>query len=225
MAVVRVPGSTDRINAVLEQLFRAHGVEVVREGDKLRFPAFPDYWMNGEAFNPLEFAGQLDFRLSISRSRMIGESVAGMGSTPEKQIEDGLAAFASNSFHVLLCAFFRVPLAHGIDCEEWVIGGLKRHVFIGTIGTRFGYPLGADGKPDIRFYQAFKKHVQSHPLPQGTHWVRLYHMRRGGRTTANEVLLDNHPWTDLQHRMAAFDWPVCEKMYDVRQFLVIRDAE
>jgi hypothetical protein len=225
MAVVRVPGSTDRINAALEELFRSHGVEAVREGGRLRFPAFPDYWMSGEAFNPMEFAGQLDFRLGIAPNRMVGESVAGMGTTPEKQISDGLAAFASNSFHVLLSAFFGVPVGHGIDREEWVIGGLKRTVFVGTIGTRFGYPLGADGKPDIRFFQSLKKQIQTHPLPHGTHWVRLYHMRRGGRTTANEVLLDNHPWSELQHRMAAFDWPVGEKMYDVRQFIVIRDAE
>ncbi len=225
MAVVRVPGSTDRINGVLAKLFQAHGIETVREDDRLRFPAFPDYWMNGEAFNPMEYAGQLDFRLGIGRYRMIGESVAGLGKSAEKQIEDGLAAFASNSFHVLLCAFFGVPLDHGIDREEWVLGGLKRDVFLGTIGTRFGYPLGDDGKPDIRFFQAFKQLLLTQPLPPGTHWVRLYHMHRGGRTTANEVLLDNHPWSELQHGMAAFRWPASEKMYDVRQFIVIRDAE
>ena len=36
----------------------------------------------------------------------------------------------------------------------------------------------------------------------------------------NEILLDNHPWPEMQDAMAAFDWPVSEKRYDVRQFLV-----
>jgi hypothetical protein len=226
MAVVRVPGSIERINAVLEQLFGAHGIEAVSEENTLRFPAFPGFWMNAEAFNPLERAGQVDFRLGIAPDRMLCESVAGLGTTPEKQIEDGLRAFASNSFHVLLSAFFGVPRREGgIDREEWEIGGAKRVVFLGTIGSRFGFPPGADGKPDVRFFPVFKQHIQAQPLPPGTHWVRLYQMRFRGACTANEVLLDNHPWPELQNAMAAYDWPVNEKYYDVRLFLVIRDPE
>jgi hypothetical protein len=225
MAVVRVPGSIERINAVLEQLFRAHGIEAVSEGNTLRFPAFPGYWMTGEAFNPLERAGQVDFRLGIAPDRMICESVAGPGTTPEKQIEDGLRAFASNSFHVLLCAFFGAPTDHGIERAEWVIGGAKRVVILGTIGTRFGFPLGTDGEPDIRFFPAFKQHIQAQPLPLGTHWVRLYQMRYQGACNANEVLLDNRQWPELQTALATFDWPGSEKPYDVRVFLVIRDSE
>jgi hypothetical protein len=226
MAVIRVTGSIDRINAVLEQLFRGHGIEAVRAGNELRFPAFPDYRMNGEAFNPRERAGQLDFRLGIAPGRTVCESVAGIGTTPDAQIEDGLRAFASNSFHVLLSAFFGVPrLEHGADHEEWEIGGVKRTVVLGTIGTRFGFPLGTDDKPDIGFFRAFKRHVRAQPLSAGTHWVRLYHMRSGGECTANEVLLDNRQWPELESAMAAFDWPASERRYDVRLFLVIRDPE
>ncbi len=225
MAVIRVPGSTARINTVLAQLFQAHGVEAVHDGSVLRFPAHPGLWMNGEAFNPLERAGQLDFRLGIEPNRLLCESVAGMGRTPDTQIDDGLAAFASHSFHVLLCAFFGVPPDHGICREEWDIDERKRVVFIGTIGSRFGFPLDGSGKPEIRFFVEFTRRLKVQPMPSGTHWVRLYQMRRGGRVLANEVLLDNQPWAELQDAMAAFDWPLCDNTYDVRVFLVIRDSE
>jgi hypothetical protein len=223
MAVIRVPGSTARINAVLAQLFQAHGVEAVHDENVLRFPAHPGRWMNGEAFNPLERAGQLDFRLEIEPGRLLVESVAGLGRTADEQIDDGLAAFASNSFHVLLSAFFDIPPDHGIVREEWEIGGRKRVVFVGTIGSRFACPTDAAGDPDIRFFDEFTRLLKAQSLPSGTHWLRLYQMRHAGSVKANEVLLDNQPWAELQDGMAAFDWPVQENYYDVRVFLVILD--
>lgn len=243
----QIPGSTEYIVGVLEQLFRGHGVRAVRtsasrsflrslfrlfrghgvravrSGLELLFPAFPNYRMTGEAFRATERAGQIDIRLWIAPDRMLGESVAGVGPTPAEQIPDGIRAFITHSFHVLLCAFFGVPPAHGVARERWAIGGTPRDVFVGTVGSRFGFPLDADGSPDIGFFQAFKHLLEVQSLPSGIHWVRLYQARQNGQSICNEVLLDNDPWPALQDGMAAFGWPASDKWYDVRVFLVIRD--
>jgi Family of unknown function (DUF6348) len=38
------------------------------------------------------------------------------------------------------------------------------------------------------------------------------------------VLLDNHPWDEMHALMAAHPWPDAPNVYDMRVFLVIKDA-
>ena len=49
-------------------------------------------------------------------------------------------------------------------------------------------------------------------------------MRHKGAVLSNEVLLDNAPWEEMQAFMGEQRWPVSEKPYDVRVFLVIKDV-
>lgn len=225
MAVVPVPGSTERINQVLEALYRAHGIDVVREADIVRFPARPEMCTNGEAFDMGTVAGQIDVRLEIAAGRVLCESFTGIGDTHDERTNDGLLSFTRCSFHVLLAAFFDLPANDHVEREEWVIDGRRRTVYLGNIATRFGYTQGDDQQPDIRFFQHFQRQLEAQPLSPGTHWVRLYHMHHRGENLSNEVLIDNNQWDALQHAMAAYPWPASEQTYDVRLFLVIRDAE
>jgi hypothetical protein len=225
MAIMSVPGSVDAVNGVLEQLFRGHGVETVRDGDGLRFPAHPALWGNGELFREFEVAIQFDVRLGLADGRVLIESTGGLGDSQDAQIQNALARFADSSFHILLTAFFGLPECHGTQQLEWEIGGRKRVVYLGLITSWFGYPPGADGQPDMRFFDHFERHLQAQPLPPGTHWVRLYQMRFRGEDMCNEVLLDNAPWDPVMTAMAEFDWPVSENPYDVRVFLVIADPD
>jgi hypothetical protein len=97
-------------------------------------------------------------------------------------------------------------------------------VYPGPVTSVFGWPPPKpDGTPDLDFYPAFVKRLETYPLPQGTHWVRVYQMRRNGAVIANEVLLDNVSWEEMQVFMGELAWPVAEKPYDVRTFLVIKD--
>jgi hypothetical protein len=225
MATVPVPGSTERINQVLEALYRAHGVESVRQGAVVLFPAQPGLWANGEAFDHGSLAGQVDVRLGIDPERTLCESFAGIGDDLDQRTDDGLVAFTRCSFHVLLSAFFGSPPNDHAEREEWMIGGTPRDVFLGNVTSRFGLPPGADGGPDLRFFGHFRQQLNAQPLPPGTHWVRLYQMRFREESMCNEVLLDNGAWPAMQEAMAAFDWPLSDKPYDVRLFLVIRDLE
>jgi hypothetical protein len=225
-----VPGSAETINRFLDEMFRAHGVATVAVNGGIRFPDFPGRWANGEAFAVTENAWQLDFRFGLENDRLLCESVTGIGA-PDKRVPDGMQAFAGASFHVILSALFDRPLCHSTEREEWVVGGSPRVVFLGTLQSRFGFPLTDDGNPDIRFFRYFADRLCERPLPPGDHWVRLYQMRAGARGVSNEVLLDNEAWPGMQDAMAAFDWPTAKndpasrsEYYDVRLFLVVRDA-
>jgi hypothetical protein len=50
-------------------------------------------------------------------------------------------------------------------------------------------------------------------------------MRQSGSVLSNEVLLDHTAWEEMQGFLAGHAWPVAEKPYDVRVFLVVKDLE
>jgi hypothetical protein len=226
MTVRHIEGSTDYVNHVLRQLFQGHGVEAGVQSGCVTFPNHPGLWANGELFRSYERIVQLDVRLGgFDGDRVLIESIAGFGADLEAQANFALQAFANASFHVLLPAFFGRPPCHGTERETWTIGS-PRTVYPGLITSVFGLPPPkADGSPDLDFYPAFIKRLEAYPLPQGTHWARIYQMRHAGAVLSNEVLLDNAPWEEMQAFMAEHPWPVSEKPYDVRVFFVIKDAE
>jgi hypothetical protein len=226
MTVQRIEGAMDDVNDVLRQLFQGHGVEADVKSGRVTFPTHPGLWANGELFRCYEGIVQLDVRLGgFDGDRVLIESIAGFGADLNAQASFAVQAFANASFHVFLPAFFGRPPCHGTERETWTIGG-PRFVYAGLITSLFGYPPPRpDGVPDLGFYSAFIKRLETYPLPQGTHWMRIYQMRHNGAVLSNEVLLDNHPWEEMQAFMAEQPWPVAEKPYDVRVFLVVKDVE
>ncbi|MBY0456221.1 MAG: hypothetical protein K2V38_02670 [Gemmataceae bacterium] len=224
MSLAPVPGSVSQINSVLEQLFRAHGIETERHGDLIHFPHHPRFAIDGEAFDMGTPAGQLDVRLRLPDGRVLCESVSGIASDLDGRINNGLLVFSQTSFHVLISAFFGAAEGDHVAREAWEIGGHARGVFLGNATTRFGFPPGLNGQPDMSFFPVFQQAIQSQPLPPGTHWVRLYHIEHDGECLANEVLLDNADWPAVRWPMDRFDWPrVGGGTYDVRLFLVVCD--
>jgi hypothetical protein len=227
MSLQRLEGSANDVNDVLRQLFHGHGVEAGVQPGRVTFPAHPGLWANGELFAGSNGLVQLDVRLGgFDGDRVLIESICGFGPDVNAQASFVVQAFANASFHVFLPAFFGRPPCHGTERETWTVGGGPRAVYAGLITTIFGYPPPkADGMPDLGFYPAFIERLKTYPLPPGTHWVRIYQMRFKGQVLSNEVLLDNAPWAEMQGLMAEQPWPVAEKPYDVRVFLVIKDAE
>ena len=226
MDVQRIEGSTDYVNDVLRQLFQGHGVEASVQTGRVTFPTHPGLWANGELFRSYERIVQLDVRLvGFDGERVLIESIAGIGADLNAQASFAVQAFANASFHVFLPAFFGRPPCHGTEQETWTIG-CPRAVYAGLITSAFGYPPPKpDGTPDLDFYPAFIERLETYPLPQGTHWMRIYQMRHNGRVLSNEVLLDNVRWEEMEVFMAEQRWPLAEKPYDVRVFLVVKDVE
>ena len=225
MSVLRIEGSTDYVNDVLRQLFQGHDVEACVESGHVTFPNHPGLWANGELFRSYERIVQLDVRLGgFDGDRVLIESIAGFGPDLDAQASFAVQAFANGSFHVLLPAFFGRPPCHGTEREIWKIGS-PRAVYAGLITSVFGYPPAkADGTPNLDFYPAFIKRLETCSLSQGTHWVRIYQMRHEGAVPSNEVLLDNVPWEEMQAFMGEHSWPLTDRHYDVRVFLVIKDV-
>ncbi len=222
-----IEGSTDYVNGVLRQLFQGHGVESDLQSRRVTFPAHPGLWVDGVLFRYDERAVQLDFQLGgFDGDRVLVESIAGFGEDVSTQASFAVQAFANASFHVLLPAFFSRPPYHGTERQTWTIGGALRSVYPGLITTVVGYPPPKpDGAPNLSFYPAFIKRLEQYALPRGTHWVRIYQMRHNGAVLANEVLLDNNPWLEMQDFFAEHSWDVAETPYDVRIFLVVKDLE
>jgi hypothetical protein len=223
-----VEGSKEFVAQRLRRLFEGHGVKARVRAGRLEFPEHPNLWASGDLFVHSHSASiaQLDVRLGgFDGERVLVESIAGFGKTLEEQGDSALQAFANGSFHVLLAAFFGGELCHGTQRETWSIGS-ARHVYTGPVTSAVGEPpRTASGTPDVGFHAAFTESVRSLPLPAGTHWIRLYQARRAnGEEVANEALLDNDTCEDLQAVMAKVPWPTAEKAYDVRTFLVIKDA-
>jgi hypothetical protein len=196
------------------------------QSGRVTVPAHPALWANGELFRSYERVAQLDVRLGgFDRDRVLIESVAGIGADLDAQARFAMEAFAKGSFHVLLPAFFGCPPCHGTGRETWLIGA-PRAVYASLSTSAFGIPPPKpDGTPDLDYYPAFVKRLETYPLPHGTNWMRIYQMRRNGAVLANEVLLDNAPWPEIQAFMAEQPWPVAEKPYNVRVFLVVKDLE
>jgi hypothetical protein len=197
----------------------------VQEG-RVAFPAHPQLWANGELFRSNDRIVQLDVRLGgFDGDRVLIESIAGFGPDLNAQANFAMQAFANSSFHVLLPAFFGRPPCHGTERETWTISH-PRAVYAGLVTSVFGYPPPKpDGMPNLDFYTAFIKRLETSPLPPGTHWLRIYQMRHNGAVLSNEVLLDNTPWEEMQTFMAEHPWPVAEQPYDVRIFLVVKDEK
>jgi hypothetical protein len=223
MSTVWLPGSEAIVADTLGEMFREQGIESVRDEEDLLFPAHEGLRANGAALRRHSRSLQLDVRLGIEPDRTLVESVSGIGTEDEPAIRDGLNSFRRATFPVLLAAFF--GKANLAVRQRWQVGEQKRIVFVGEITSRFGFPKDADGKADIRFFDHFKANLLAQPLPPGVHWIRLYQARMDGKALANEVLLDNKEWPEMQDTMAAFDWPPSDdKTYDVRVFLVMRDG-
>jgi hypothetical protein len=225
-AVQRVEGSKEFVSKRLWELLRAHGVPARGHG-RVTFPNRPGLWMEGELFSYRPDIAQLDVRLGgFDGQRVLIESIAGFGETLEEQGRSALDLFANASFHVLLSAFLGCEPCHGTQREVWTTSGGQRVVERGLITAVFAHPPRlANGTPDYGFHQVFLDHVKNSELSPGTHWIRLYQMRRRGEALVNEVLLDNEISDELQSAMAEYPWPVAAEVYDVRTFWVLKDIE
>ena len=218
-----IEGTDEYIANVLCSLFEGHGVKAELQDNRVIFPDFPDYWVNGDCYI-VEGTVQMDVRMGgFDGDRVIVESNCGFGDSIEEQVNFAMQSTANASFHVFLPAFIEVPACHGTEKEIWKIVE-DRDVFAGLITTVFGYPpAGEDGIPDMSFYEKFIEKMETFPLAKGTHWIRIQHMRMKDEALCNDVLLDNEPWPEMQEFIASHDWPHSEEPYDVRVFLIIKD--
>ena len=165
---------------------------------------------------------QLDVCIEIGMGRALIESFGGIGGGWEEALADAGQNFISNSFHVILAAFFTEGYDEQISRETWEIDGVERTVILGNIGLRGSKAAEANTLP-LDWFEAFEQKIKERPLDEGSHWIRLYYAHLDNKTIACEVLLDNETWDELQDEMADFDWPERKDFYSVRLFLIVTE--
>lgn len=210
------------------ELFRAHGVDARMRGNSIGF-AGSAMRASADIVREVPQRGgmtvQLQVSLEIAPGKVIYESVAGIGTRRDEAIADALKSFATNSFHVLVAAFFPTTDAANeqVELEEWNINGQARQVVLGPYGVRGTIPSNDDTLFD--FFHRFRERLTEEKLSPGTHWIRLYYAHGQNQTLTCEVLRDNETWSGMEQEMAVYPWPSQAEFYSVRQFLVIQRGE
>jgi len=221
------PDEARRVNEILLELFRAHGVVATRQGEGV---AFPETGMKASASliqeikRPAILSVELEVRFEFVPGRTIIEAFAGIGATREAATAEAFQNFAANSFHVLLAAFLRAKDADDeqVAQQEWVIDGTKRRVTASSLGLRGKPPV--PGAQLAAWHEELLRRLGQEPFGPQTHWVRAYYAQAQGQTLACEVLLDNKAWDEMGAEVSALGWP-SEDFYSLRAFLVIEGED
>lgn len=211
---------------VVEGLFDAHGLSTVRHngwvvpGGQLpavRATLYPPA--------PQSTVAQVDFEVLVNPETLIVESFGGAGATQREMAGSAINAFCSNTFHVLLDAFWPdtgCDHQHA-EQERWSIQGQDWRVTIGTFMVKtFGDTHTVEVPPAA--FERLQEQVCHRSLSQGPHWVRLYFFRMEGQDPTVEVLLDNEPFPEAEEALAKVSWPETGA-YSVRTFLVLQPGE
>jgi hypothetical protein len=195
----------------LAELLRHHGVPAEEKGGQLR--ALDRTW-DARIVRELDHAIQLDVRIELWPGRWLVESVSGLGSGEEARA-DALAAFASGPLHVILDAFGPAQDKQ-VQRECWQIGQRPFDVVLGPLNVR-GRPTDASA-----WFASFRRFIEGSELPDGVHWIRVFHAWSNGRRVVLEILLDNRPWPEAVDALADAPWPTGEGFVSVRSFCLLR---
>ena len=202
----------------LSRLMQAHGVAYQIEREWVvpngALPAIRASWF------PRTESGVLEVEVLLENKSIVNECFAGIGAG-EAAISDAFQNFTTNSFHVLLAAFWNRVDPQQVTTEEWVVSGKSFRAYIGNFGTRGSVGI----KPSVpsELFPAIQSAIEREPLSQDWHWVRHFFCDVKGERTY-EALLDNQPWEAGIESMRSIAWVKSTGYYSVRNFLVLRPA-
>jgi len=218
----------DPTPALLE-LARAHGLAPRDEHGWLYFEdartALRAGIRRGEDENAA--ALQLDIYLALPDGRILVESYAGIGSTDEERIRDGLDNFARTALHVFIAAFLGGTSHEDeqIERETWQVDGESFTAYMGPYATRFmSDPMIAVPGPLLPL---IRETLRSQQWPGDAqrnepHWMSTFYAHLEGAPTAVEVQLDNRRDATAASRLASLPWQAHDGYYSLRQFAVVR---
>jgi hypothetical protein len=160
----------------------------------------------------------LEAMCRLSTGQLIVERLAGVGETEEDAIMDAQTNFSNCVFHVWLSALLGRSNEFAKE-YVWKINGTDRNVTVGFPNERGDLDLS----DDLRWQEAWHKAVQELPLSQETHWASLAYVQRAQKVLACEALLDNENCEQVKDKVLSYNWPVIDKFYSVRQFMIIQE--
>ena len=220
----RQVGGDTNVNDILLKLLESHGVSASVKSDWIETTA--GHKLAGNVVREIPSpAGtvnlQLDFYFDLPDGRLLIESFAGLGTSREDAIKDGIQNYVANSFHVILSSFTDMANTDQVETEEWTINGRKRNVVIGGMGIRrFS---DAEFNPPTKWFSVVQKEIERMPLDDRCHWIRCYYAQMDGKPMAIEALLDNEESAILLASMKQIEWPTDPEFYGLRIFLVVQE--
>lgn len=210
------------VNNLLAKLLNAHGVDFAEESGWLlpyaKLPAVRATWYDSED-RP---SGLLRIEVYIKLDQVLEECFAGMP-TKEGKLNDAMGNFVTNSFHVLLSAFWNKHDPEQVETENWHIGGENYVAFIGPYGIR-----GAEGTQRVIPQEAFKtieKSISSSVLSKDVNWFRIFFCNIGNGEMVFEALQNNGIWESGVSALKSLDWQEKDQYYSFRNFIVLVSKE
>lgn len=200
----------------LTELFKAHGIQT----------SVHDDWVVPESsvhairatWHPRADSGRLNVHVHGGGDVVIEEAFAGIGAG-EIGLNDGLANFARNSFHVLLAAFWNVNDPCQVVTESWAINGNRYAAYIGNLGTRAFE--GVEPCVPQSLFPGIERAIKAEHLGGELHWFRFFFANLAGEYTL-ESLLDNEDWDSGVAMLRQMPWEPSPGYYSVRLFMVLR---
>jgi hypothetical protein len=208
-----------QITDYLSKLFHVHGVACVVHNDWVvpnsELPALRALWY------PDQSHGLLQVQVLVRDKLVIEECFAGAGQG-DSGLQDALVNFTTNSFHVLLAAFWGKNDPEQVTMEEWDISGKRYTAYIGNFGTRCSAGVTAHVPPEL--FAAIEAAIKREPLAGDLHWFRLFFGNAVSDSFTFEALKDNEDWPAGVRCLEAAAWERSSGYYSVRLFAVLGAA-
>jgi hypothetical protein len=217
--------NTTNINEMIAELLRGHGLSVSYYKEWLvcngTLPGIYGHIVQ-ETQHKDSLTVQLDVQVAVDSDTVIFECFAGIGGDRNKAVQDAIGNFALNSLHPLLSAFYGLS-SDQVTTETWEFGGA---IWKATIGN-WGLKHWAEPTPSVpeEVFPTIERLIKSQVLINRIHWLRLYYAHMDGQTLSTEVLLDNEPWEAAQDQVAKLDWPISDRFYSARLFLILQRTD
>lgn len=206
------------VNNILAKLLDSHEVDFAEENGWLlpyaKLPAVRATWYDSEERR----SGLLRIEVYIEADQILEECFAGMP-TQEGKLNDAFGNFVTNSFHVLLSAFWNKHAPEQVEKEHWSINGSSYTAFIGPYGIR-----GAEGTQRIipkETFETIEKSIRSSVLSEDCHWFRIFFCNIGNGEMVFEALQNNEMWEAGISALKALDWQEKDQYYSFRNFIVL----
>lgn len=132
-------------------------------------------------------------------------------------MNEALKSFADNTLHVLLRVFCGVSSEGQTYVYEAENSGVNRRITLGNIVRRGAEPSA----PSDELWQTLQSALMTVPIPEGTHWVRLFRAQMRGQLVGFELLFDNEPWKDVESAVRGIPFPSSEGFVSERLFCAI----
>lgn len=212
----------ERLNLFLADTFQKHGVKCEIENNLVVFrkehiTAYTKIFDMSVSYSTLL---QLDVILEFGLGKKIIESCVGGGIDIDSAIERVQGIFISNTFYVLLTAFFIPDNKKHISRHKWLIGQHRYDVIVSQINA-----LGDIPNPlPMKWYEELEELIKNQEWSRGTHWLHLFYGQSAREIIRCEILLDNEVWKSEEKRFLSFDFPKSNDFLSISVFIVMQNA-